>query len=228
MSLFSWNEIARHIDHTILKPTTTSKDVTSLCNEAIEMGVYCVAIPPTYVKLAKNIVGNAVKVACGVSFPMGYTPPEVKAFEVEHYINEGADEVDFVVNQGFIKEGCWEDFDRDVSAVVDKASKYDVVTKAIIEVCNLTDQEKVSAVNRLNVLGVDYVKTSTGFGASGATLNDVVLLKTYCKGKLKVKAAGGIRTLSQVVDFLKVGVDRIGTSSTRAIREEYLRTSLHP
>jgi deoxyribose-phosphate aldolase len=228
MPYFSWEEIAKHIDHTILKPTSTSKDVISLCNEAIEMGVYCVAIPPTYLRLAKSIVGGSVKVACGVSFPMGYTPPKVKAFEVEYYIGEGADEIDFVVNQGFVKENRWEDFDKDVSAVVEKAAKYGVITKAIIEACNLTDQEKISVVDRLNVLGVDYVKTSTGFGASGATLNDVVLLKSRCKGKLKVKAAGGIRTLSQVVDFLKVGVDRIGTSSTKAIREEYLRASPPP
>lgn len=223
MEDFNWEYIAKHIDHTLLKPTSTSKEIIALCNEGLEMKVYSVCIPPLYIRLAKDIVGSSLKVDCVISFPLGYTLSEVKAFEVQKCISEGADEVDFVINQGFVKESRWKEFDKDVSLIVKVSSDYGVITKAIIEACNLSDQEKVDVTERLNNLGVDFVKTSTGFSTSGATLQDVMLLKSHCKGKMKVKAAGGIRTLSQVMDFFKAGADRIGTSSTKSIREEYMK-----
>jgi len=229
MELTAWSLIGEHIDHTMLKPTATSQEIARLCHEGLEMKVCSVCVPPSYVHLAKETVGSSLKIDCVIAFPLGYSLPEVKAFEVERCIGEGADEVDFVINQGLVKGGCWDEFDRDVLAVVDVASRYNVVTKAIIEACNLTDQEKVLVTERLNVLDVDFVKTSTGFGSSGATLQDVILLKNHCRGKLKVKAAGGIRTLPQVIEFLKAGADRIGTSSTKSIYEEHLKSSsLHP
>jgi deoxyribose-phosphate aldolase len=225
MESVDWKYIAEHIDHTLLKPTSTTQDIISLCNEGIEMKVYSVCIPPTYIRLAKDVVGSSLKVDCVVSFPLGYNLSEVKVYEVQKCINEGADEVDFVINQGFVKEGRWEEFDKEVSLIVGVSSGHGVLTKAIIEACNLSDQEKIDITERLNILGVDFVKTSTGFSTSGATLQDVRLLKSHCKGKMKVKAAGGIRTLDQVMDFLKAGADRIGTSSTKSIREEYMKKS---
>ena len=225
MEGFDWEYIAKHIDHTLLKPISTSRDIISLCNDGLEMKVYSVCIPPSYIRLAKDVVGSSLKVDCVISFPLGYTLSEVKAYEVQKCVSEGADEVDFVINQGFVKEGCWEKFDRDVSLIVGVASGHGVITKAIIEACNLSDQEKIDVTERLGALDVDFVKTSTGFSTSGATLQDVALLKSHCKGKMKVKAAGGIRTVGQVMDLLKAGADRIGTSSTRSIREEYMKTS---
>jgi deoxyribose-phosphate aldolase len=221
MVKFDWSYIAGHIDHTLLKPTATSEDITNLCNEALEMSVHSVCIAPSFVRLAKSIVGSHLKVVGVISFPLGYSVPEVKVFEVQKCIEQGADEVDVVMNQGFVKDKSWNDFDDEISAIVKEASKHDVLTKIIIEACNLSDQEKIEVVERLNVLDADFVKTSTGFSTSGANLDDVILLKKYAKGKLKVKAAGGIRTAKQAIDYLNVGADRIGTSSTRLMREEF-------
>ncbi|MGQ9780938.1 MAG: deoxyribose-phosphate aldolase [Nitrososphaeria archaeon] len=161
MEPMSWSYIAEHIDHTLLKPTCTYQDIVSLCYDGLK--VYSVCVPPSYVSLVKETVGSSLKVDCVIAFPLGYSLSDVKAFEVQRCISEGADEVDFVVNQGFVKGGRWDEFDRDVFAVVDVASKHGVATKAIIEACNLTDPEKVLVIERLNALGVDFVKTSTGF-----------------------------------------------------------------
>ncbi len=225
MVKFDWSYIAGHIDHTLLKPTATSDDITNLCNEALEMGVHSVCIAPSFTRLAKSIVGSSLKVDSVISFPLGYSVPEVKVFEVQKCIGQGADEVDVVMNQGFVKEKNWSDFDDEISAIVKEASRHDVLTKIIIEACNLSDQEKMEVVDRLNVLGADFVKTSTGFSTSGANLDDVILLKRCCKGKLKVKAAGGIRTAKQAIDYLNAGADRIGTSSTKSMREEFSSSS---
>lgn len=229
MSSYNWNDIAKRIDHTLLKPTSTSQEIINLCHDGMEMNVYSVCVPPCYVGLAKSVVGSSLKVDCVVGFSLGYNLPSVKVFEVQKCINAGADEVDFVINQGLVKEGHWDEFDKEISTIVNEAARASVVTKAIIEACNLSDQEKILVTDRLNNLNVDFVKTSTGFSTSGAKIEDVRLLKSHCIGKMKVKAAGGIRTLAQVMDFLKAGADRIGTSSTRSIREEYqTNSSLHP
>jgi deoxyribose-phosphate aldolase len=212
-------QLARMIDHTLLKPTSTEKDVIKLCQEAKTYRFAAVCVNPTYVSLAAKLLKNTdVKVCTVIGFPLGATTTEVKAFETENAIKNGAQEVDMVINIGMLKSGNYAFVKRDIEAVV-KAAR-DAVTKVIIETCYLTDKEKVKACMLAKKAKVGYVKTSTGFGSQGATIADVKLMRKAVGEGVGVKAAGGIRTFADAVAMIEAGATRIGTSNSFSIMTE--------
>lgn len=206
--------VARYIDHTNLKAYASREDVVRLCEEAKRYGFYAVCVNPYRVKVAKEALrGTDVKVVSVIGFPLGATPTEVKVFEAEKAIEAGADELDMVINIGALKDGDLEYVKNDIASVVEKAHASGVLVKVIIETCYLTDEEKVTACKLAMEAGADFVKTSTGFGSGGATVEDVRLMKSVVGDKMGVKAAGGIRTYEQAVKMIEAGATRIGTSS---------------
>ncbi|MBP1911322.1 deoxyribose-phosphate aldolase [Thermococcus stetteri] len=209
-------EIARYIDHTNLKPYATKEDIIKLCDEAIEYGFYAVCVNPYRVRLAKEYLRekNAdVKVASVIGFPLGATPTEVKVFEAERALDDGADELDMIINIGALKDGNYEYVKNDIAEVVKVAHKRGAKVKVIIETCYLTEEEKVKACELAKEAGADFVKTSTGFGTGGATVEDVRLMRKVVGSEMGVKAAGGIRTYEQAMAMIEAGANRIGTSS---------------
>jgi len=217
----SRNQLAKMIDHTLIKPTATKGDVIKLCEEAKRYNFGCVCVNPLYVSLAVQLLrGTKVKVSSTVGFPYGSTLPEVKAFETKRCLENGAQEIDMVMNIGALKSKECETVKKDIEAVVNlKRSFSGIVVKVIIETGYLTDEEKVIACKLAEESGADFVKTSTGI-VGGATIEDVKLMrKTVGKG-IGVKAAGGIRTLKQALAMIEAGANRIGTSTGVAIIEE--------
>lgn len=209
-------EIARYIDHTNLKPYATKEDIIKLCDEAIQYGFYAVCVNPYRVKLAKDYLsgkGADVRVASVIGFPLGATPTEVKVFEAKKALDDGADELDMVINIGALKDGDYEYVKRDIEEVVKVAHEKGAKVKVIIETCYLTDEEKVKACELAKEAGADFVKTSTGFGTGGATVEDVRLMRKVVGPEMGVKASGGIRTYEQAVAMIEAGANRIGTSS---------------
>lgn len=208
-------EIARYIDHTVLGPATTSEDVERVCNEAKLYGFYAVCIPPTYVKLARELLRDTeVKVCTVVGFPHGQHVPEVKGFEAKTAVDCGASEVDMVINVAALKAGNYAEVLRDIRTVreeIDKAP-YKVVLKVILECALLSDEEKVAGAILAKAAGADFVKTSTGFGPGGATVEDVALLRRTVGEGMGVKAAGGIRDYETAVRMIEAGATRIGAS----------------
>ena len=209
-------EIAKYIDHTNLKPYATKEDIIKLCDEAIKYNFYAVCVNPYRVKLAKDHLGekNAeVKVASVFGFPLGATPTEVKVFEAKKALEDGADELDMVINIGALKDKDYEYVKRDIEEVVKVAHEKNAIVKVIIETCYLTEEEKVKACELAKEAGADFVKTSTGFGTRGATVEDVRLMREVVGPEMGVKAAGGIRTYEQALAMIEAGATRIGTSS---------------
>ena len=204
-------EIMSRVDHTLLTPTATWEQVRTVCDEGRSLGVASVCIPPRYVKRANGYVGNSLKICTVIGFPNGYATPEVKVFEAEDAIRDGADEIDMVINQGLAKEGDWEGVLAEIRAV--KESCMGRILKVIIEACNFTYEEKLSLCRVVSMSGADFIKTSTGFAAGGATAEDVKLLREHVSPDVRVKAAGGIRTFEQAQALLDAGADRIGSSS---------------
>jgi deoxyribose-phosphate aldolase len=214
-------EVAKLIDHTLLKPTSTEEDVRQLCEDARKYGFASVVVNPCYVPLAKKLLrGSGVKVGTVVGFPLGASVSKVKLFEVKDAIKRGAQQVDFVINVGLLKSGRYEVVKQEMESIVRVARKRGVTTKAIIETCHLTDREKAKACKLAKEAGVDFVKTSTGFGPQGATVRDVKLMRTIVGKDLGVKASGGIRTLNQLLAMVKAGANRIGTSASVSIMRE--------
>jgi len=210
-------KIANMIDHTILKATTTKEDVVKICNEAKEYGFFSVCINPANIELAKEeLKGSDVKVCTVIGFPLGANTSAVKAFETKDAIAKGADEVDMVINIGALKDKNYDLVERDIKAVVDAADKKALV-KVIIETCYLTDDEKKIACELAVKAGTDYVKTSTGFGTGGATVEDVKLMKTSISDDMFVKASGGVRNFEDLQAMVEAGASRIGASSGVAI-----------
>lgn len=200
------------IDHTLLKPTATPEDITQLCNEAIEHQFYAVCINSSYVHLAVALLQfEKVKVAATVGFPLGAMSAEAKVCEAKKCIAEGADEIDMVINIGFLKAGLTKSVREEISAV--KKAIGNKVLKVIIETCYLTDEEKKLACTIAEKAGADYVKTSTGFGTGGATLKDIILMRESISMQVKIKASGGIKTGKEAIEFIANGVSRIGTSN---------------
>ncbi|NJE01951.1 deoxyribose-phosphate aldolase [Thermococcus sp. JdF3] len=209
-------DIAGYIDHTNLKPYATADDIRKLCDEAVEYGFYAVCVNPYRVKLAREYLrekGADVKVASVIGFPLGATPTEVKVFEAERALDDGADELDMVINIGALKDGDYEYVRKDIAEVVRVAHERGAKVKVIIETCYLTEEEKVKACELAKEAGADFVKTSTGFGTGGATVEDVRLMRKVVGSEMGVKAAGGIRTYEQAVAMVEAGATRIGTSS---------------
>jgi len=218
----SRNQLAKMLDHTLIKPTATKDHVTKLCEEAKKYNFGCVCVNPVYVPLAVQLLrGTNVKVSSTAGFPYGSTLPEVKAFEAKRSLESGAQEIDMVMNVGALKSRDYETVKKDIEAVANlKRSFKDVVVKVIIETGYLTDEEKVMACNLAKEAGADFVKTSTGI-VGGATIEDVKLMRKTVGEKMGVKAAGGIRTLQQALAMIEAGANRIGTSTGVAIIEEF-------
>jgi len=218
------DEVLRRIDHTQLKPTASESDIVKLCNEARRYGFCAVCVNPYYVPLAARLLnGTDIKISSAIGFPLGATFMEIKAAEAEKSIRLGASEIDMVMNISAFKSGDLEYVRRDIREVRERTG--DAVLKVIIECCYLTDDEKILAAKICEEEGADYVKTSTGFGPGGAKLEDVRLLRRTLSPRVKIKAAGGIRTFEQAVKFIEAGADRIGTSSGVKIAEEGTRSA---
>lgn len=212
-------QIAGMIDHTILKPEATEKEVKVLCKEAIEYNFASVCVNPSMVSLATTILeGSSVKVCTVIGFPLGATTTAVKAFETEQTIKDGATEVDMVINVGKLKERDLEYVKNDIKAVVE-AAKGKALTKVIIETCLLTDEEKVIACQLSKEAGADFVKTSTGFSTGGATAADIKLMRDTVGKEMGVKASGGVRSREDALTMIENGATRIGASASIAICE---------
>jgi deoxyribose-phosphate aldolase len=206
-------EIARTIDHTLLKAEATRAQIEQLCAEAREHGFATVCVNPTWVPLCAELLrGSETRVCTVVGFPLGATLPEVKAFETARTVAEGACEVDMVLNIGALKSGDYRTCERDVAAVVEAGHGGGAIVKVIIEAALLTDDEKVKACVVSKAAGADFVKTSTGFGPGGATAADVALMRRVVGPDMGVKAAGGVRDLKSAQAMLDAGADRIGAS----------------
>lgn len=205
--------LAKYIDHTNLKPDATVDAIKNLCDEAREFNFKSVCINPCHVKLAKECLeGSDVLVCTVIGFPLGANTTNVKVFEAKEAVDNGANEVDMVINIGAVKDGNWPLVKRDIAAVVNAVSGRAIV-KVIIETCLLTDDEKVKACNCVVEAGADFVKTSTGFSTGGATSADVKLMRETVKDKCKVKAAGGIKHIEEAMLMINSGADRLGTSN---------------
>ena len=209
-----YKEILSHVDHTLLKPEATWPQIQTLCDEAIQYGCASVCINTCYVKQAVAYMAGRCKVCCVVGFPLGAMDTASKAFEARTAIENGASEVDMVINIGRLKNGEYDAVRDDIKAV--KAAVGDKVLKVIIETCLLTDDEKRKMCDIVCEAGADYIKTSTGFSTAGATFDDVALMVKGVAGRCKVKAAGGISTIADMEKFLELGADRLGTS--RAVK----------
>ena len=203
-------DILKKCDHTLLKQTATWAEIKGICDEGIKYGVASVCIPPCYVKSAKQYVGNKVPVCTVIGFPNGYNTADVKVYETERAIADGADEIDMVINIGKVKESDYNAVKEEISAVK-KACKGKIL-KVIIETCLLTDEEKTVLCGIVTEAGAEYIKTSTGFSVGGATLGDIKLFSENIGKDVKIKAAGGISTVEDAEKFIEAGADRLGTS----------------
>ncbi|MCC0708566.1 deoxyribose-phosphate aldolase [Clostridioides sp. ES-S-0190-01] len=203
--------ILKTVDHTILKATTTWEDIKVLCDEAINMNVASVCIPPSYVKRAAEYLNSKIKVCTVIGFPLGYQTTATKVFEAEDAIKNGADEVDMVVNISDIKNGDYEKIENEIKEI--KAIIGEKILKVIIETCYLEECEKVKMCEIVTVSGADFIKTSTGMGTGGATLEDIKLMKEHVGENVKIKAAGGVKSISDAEKFIEAGAERLGTSS---------------
>ncbi|MCF2595634.1 deoxyribose-phosphate aldolase [Pseudoflavonifractor phocaeensis] len=211
-------EILNRVDHTLLTPTATWEQVKAVCEEGKAFSTASVCIPPRYVKKAADYLGNSLKICTVIGFPNGYSTPEVKVFETEDAVRNGADEIDMVINLGMAKAGDWEGVLQEIKAV--KESCGGRILKVIVEACQLTQEEKIAACRVVSMSGADFIKTSTGFSAGGATVEDVKLFREHISPDLRIKAAGGIRTFEQARALLEAGADRIGASALVALAKE--------
>jgi deoxyribose-phosphate aldolase len=208
-------DLARYIDHTLLRPDATAAEIDTLCDEAREFGFAAVCVNPTWVaRCAQRLRGTGVRVASVVGFPFGAGTTEVKAMEARRAIRDGAREIDMVINVGALKSGDYELVRRDIEKVADACREAGALSKVIIEAAYLTDEEKVMASHLAKLAKADFVKTSTGYGPGGATVHDVLLMRETVGPKLGVKAAGGIRSAEDVRDMIAAGATRIGASAS--------------
>lgn len=211
--------MASYVDHTLLKATATRDQVVQLCREARENSFASVCINPCHVKLAAGqLEGSGVKTCTVVGFPLGANASEVKALEAAKAIEDGAEEVDMVINVGALKDGDTEFVENDIRAVV--AASRGALVKVIIETCYLTEKEKELACKLTENAGADFVKTSTGFGTGGATASDVALMRKTVGASMGVKASGGVKALSEALEMVEAGANRIGTSAGLTILNE--------
>lgn len=207
-------DLARYIDHTLLKPEATANEIDVLCDEAMEYGFASVCINPTWVKRAADrLRGSDVKTCTVIGFPLGATTPEIKAMEARRALRDGAREVDMVINIGALKSGDHELVRTDIEKVVDSAHEGGAIVKVILETAKLTDEEKVIGSALAKQAKADYVKTSTGFGGGGATAYDVALMRETVGPEMGVKASGGVHTAEEAEDMIAAGASRIGASA---------------
>lgn len=204
--------IAKLIDHTLLRPDATVDDIRRLCDEALQYGFYSVCVNPFFVPMVKEMLsGSEVKVTTVIGFPLGMTDTNAKVYEAVEALNNGVDEIDMVMNIGMARTGRWDIVKKDIFDVICAAKG--IVHKVIIETCYLSRDEKIKATATVIETGAEFVKTSTGFGPSGASVDDVKLIKSIVKDSCGIKASGGIKTLAQAKELIEAGATRIGTSS---------------
>lgn len=218
----SLKAFAKKIDHTILNPQSSTSDIERVCQEAIKYNFAACYISPWYVKEASKILeGSEVKVGSVVSFPHGNSPTKIKVYEAKWLVENGAEEVDMVINLNALKSHMWNYLREEISSVAEVVHEYGCILKVIVETGILSNEEKVKITQIIADFGGDYVKTSTGFIGRGATLHDVHLLKRAASGKIKVKASGGIRHAIDAIMLIAAGADRIGTSAGVTILNEF-------
>ena len=203
-------DILAKCDHTLLAQTATWKDIRALCDDGMKYHCASVCIPASFVKQAKEYVGDRLPICTVIGFPNGYDTTAAKCFMATDAVDNGADEVDMVINIGWAKEARWEDITTEIAAV--KAACKGKLLKVIIETCLLTDEEKIALCKCVSDSGADYIKTSTGFSKAGATFADVALFAKHVAPHVKIKAAGGISSIEDAQKFLELGASRLGTS----------------
>lgn len=212
------SEILSHCDHTLLKQEAAWDQIRALCDEGMKYHTASVCIPPAWVGEASRYLAGRLPVCTVIGFPNGYSTTAVKVFETREAVEKGADEIDMVVNLGWVKDGRWEDLLSEMQAV--RSACPGKILKVIIETCLLTQEEKLTLCRLVTQSGADYIKTSTGFSTGGATREDVALLRANVGPQVKVKAAGGISSIQDAVDFLALGADRLGTSRLVKLAKE--------
>lgn len=204
------SQILAKCDHTLLAQTATWPEIRAVCDDGIQYATASVCIPASFVKQAKDYVGDRLAICTVIGFPNGYDTSAAKCFMASDAVANGADEVDMVINIGWAKEGKWEDITREIADV--KAACKGKLLKVIIETCLLTDAEKIALCKCVSDSGADYIKTSTGFSKAGATFADVELFAKHVAPHVKIKAAGGISSIADAEKFIELGADRLGTS----------------
>ncbi|POP32148.1 deoxyribose-phosphate aldolase [Lactonifactor longoviformis] len=205
------SEIVSHVDHTQLKAFAVWEDIKRLCEEAVEYHTASVCIPPCYVKRVREAYGDSLTICTVVGFPLGYSVKEAKLCETRQALEDGADEIDMVINISDVKNGKFEAVLDEITTL--KAAVGSKTLKVIVETCYLTKEEKIKMCEIVTAAGADFIKTSTGFGTGGATIEDVVLFRENIGENVRIKAAGGVKTREDLEKFLDVGCSRIGTSS---------------
>ena len=203
-------EILSKVDHTLLAQTATWEEIKVICDDAVAYQTASVCIPPSYVKQAAEYLGDKMPVCTVIGFPNGYNTTAVKVFETEYAVRNGAEEIDMVINLGWVKEGRYDLVREEIQAV--KKACNGKLLKVIIETCLLTEEEKIQMCRTVTESDAEYIKTSTGFSTHGATFEDVKLMREYTGNDKKVKAAGGISSFADGEEFVKLGADRLGTS----------------
>ena len=204
-------QLFSYVDHTQLKAFATWDDIKKLCDEAVEYKTASVCVPPCYIKRIADTYGDKINICTVVGFPLGYSTTEAKVQEVKTAIEDGVSEIDMVVNVSDVKNGDYDKVEAEIKALREACGEK--ILKVIIETCYLTDEEKIAMCKAVTNAKADYIKTSTGFGTGGATLEDVILMKNNIGPDVKIKAAGGIRTKEDMVAFVEAGCSRLGTSS---------------
>lgn len=203
-------EILSKVDHTLLAQNATWDQIRAICDDGMKYHTASVCIPASYVKQAKEYVGEKLAICTVIGFPNGYDTTAAKCFEATDAVNNGADEVDMVINVGWVKDCRWDDLLAEIHAV--KEACHGKLLKVIIETCLLTDEEKIKMCEIVSASGADYIKTSTGFSTAGATFHDVELFAQHVTNGVKIKAAGGISSLADAEKFIELGASRLGTS----------------
>ena len=212
------SEILSHVDHTLLKAFATWEDIQKLCGALNEQSIAwkvadtaSVCVPPSYIKRIHDTYGEKINICTVVGFPLGYSTTKAKVAETVQAIEDGASEVDMVINIADVKNGNFEKVTEEIRSL--KQAAGDKILKVIIEACYLTEEEKIAMCKAVTEAGADYIKTSTGFGTGGATMEDILLFKKFIGPHVKMKAAGGVKSVEDMEAFLEAGCDRIGTSS---------------
>ena len=203
-------EIIKHVDHTLLAQKATWEEIRQICDDAISYGTASVCIPPSYVKQVKEYVQDRIAVCTVIGFPNGYMTTKTKAFETKDALENGADEIDMVINLGWVKDKKYDCIEDEIRIL--KKECGEKILKVIIETCLLTEEEKIRMCETVTRAGADYIKTSTGFSKAGAAFEDIELFSKHIGTNVKMKAAGGISSFEDAEKFLELGADRLGTS----------------
>ena len=213
-------EILKKVDHTLLSQTASLEEIKQICDDGIKYDTASVCIPASFVKQVKDYVGDRIKICTVIGFPNGYSTTAVKVFETQDAIDNGADEIDMVINIGWLKDKRYDDITNEIKAIKEACGKK--LLKVIIETCLLSDDEKIKMCEIVTAAGADYIKTSTGFSTAGATFDDIKLFKEHVGEQVKIKAAGGIKSIDDAIKFIELGADRLGTSRLVKIAKEEL------